>query len=416
MARILVHTLVFAPDGVSTSQIVSELAHDLHDYGHQVVVLTTQPHYNRDLDAEAQQPLQRRLFGMYYTSQYHGIRVIHTRMRRKADRVSGRFSDYLIFHALSLILAAFLIGRQDAVLSVSPPLTIGVIGWLLTLIKGGKAIYNVQEIYPAVMVQTGMLTEESRLYPILKRIERFVYRTSQVIVPISDGFKATIIAEGIAPGKVVTIPNFVDTEFICPQPKDNELSRELKLVDKYVVLYAGNIGITQSFDMIIEVMGRLADHPHIHFLIVGDGARRAQLEALIGEKRFPNVTMLPYQPRHVVPNIYATGDLHLVPLMAGTARTTIPSKIYTIMASGRPALVSVDHDSELVSVVQSANCGLATPPDNADALEAAILHAYAEREAFQQYGANGRRYIEQHYSRKAVSAQYDRLIRQLNNG
>jgi len=102
--------------------------------------------------------------------------------------------------------------------------------------------------------------------------------------------------------------------------------------------------------------------------------------------------------------------------MAGTARTTIPSKIYTIMASGRPALVSVDHDSELVSVVQSANCGLATPPDDADALKTAILRAYAERETFQQYGANGRRYIEQHYSRKAVSAQYDRLIRQLTNG
>jgi len=416
MARILLHTLVFAPDGVSTSQIVSELAHDLHDYGHEVVVLTTQPHYNRDLDAEAQQPLQRRLFGLYYTSQYHGIRVIHTRMRRKADRVSGRFSDYLIFHALSLTLATFLIGRQDAVLSVSPPLTIGVIGWLITLLKGGKSIYNVQEIYPAVMVQTGMLSEQSRLYPILKQIERFVYRTSRIVVPISDTFKTTVVAEGIAPEKVITIPNFVDTEFICPQPKDNVLSRDLNLVDKYVVLYAGNIGMTQSFDMIIEVMQRLATHLQIHFLIVGDGARRAQVEATIAEKHFANVTVLPYQPRSVVPNIYATGDLHLVPLMAGTARTTIPSKIYTIMASGRPALVSVDLDSELVSIVETANCGITTPPDDADALEAGILKAYTERKTFEQYGENGRRYIEQHYSRKAIGARYHELVLQLKNG
>jgi len=416
MARILFHTLVFAPDGVSTSQLLSELAQDLRAYGHDVVILTAQPHYNRDLDAEAKQPLKRHLFGLYYTSKHNDISVIHTHMKRKGDRVGGRFSDYIIFHMLSLILGTFLIGRQDVVIAPSPPLTIGVIGWLLSVLKGAKFVYNVQEIYPALMVQMGLLSEHSRLYKILKHLERFVYRISHVIVPISDMFKTHIVAEGIPPDKIITIPNFVDTEFIYPLPKDNTLSRKLNLVDKYVILYAGNIGMTQSFDMIIEVMQRLATHPQIHFLIVGDGARRLQVEAALTEKHFANVTVLPYQPRHVVPNIYATGDLHLVPLMAGTARTTIPSKIYTIMASGRPALVSVDLDSELVSIVETANCGIATPPDDTDALEAGILKAYSERKTFEQYGENGRRYIEQHYSRKAIGARYHELVLELKNG
>ena len=413
MARILLHTLVFAPDGVSTSQLLSELAQDLRTAGHEIVVLTTQPHYNRDLDAEGRQPLERHWFGLYYTSQYHGMRVIHTRMRRKGERVSGRFSDFLWFHTLSLLLGLLLIGRQDIVLAPSPPLTIGVLGWILARLKGARFVYNVQEIYPALMVQMGMITEDTRLYQVLKWLERFVYHRANIIVPISDMFKAHIVAEEIAPEKVVTIPNFVDTDFIRPEAKDNPLARELKLVDKFVVLYAGNIGMTQSFDMIVEVMRRLASHPHIHFLIVGDGARRAYVEEVIRELGATNVTMLPYQRRQVVPNIYATGDLHLVPLMAGTARTTIPSKIYTIMASGRPALVSVDHDSELVALVETASCGLWTPPDTADALEMAVLQAYANQEQFQAYGMNGRRYIEEHYSRSAVSARYHALMRQL---
>ena len=415
MAKILIHTLVFAPDGVSTSQLLSELAQDLRGYGHEIVILTTQPHYNRDLDAEAKQPLKRHCFGMYYTSSHHGMRVIHTVMPRKGEGTSNRLRDYLIFHILSLILGLFLIGRQDVVIAPSPPLTIGVIGWMLAVMKGGKFIYNVQEIYPALMVQMGILSEQSTLYKILKRMERFVYDSSWRIVTISDMFAEHVIKQGISPQKVVTIPNFVDADFIQPGSKDNALANQYGLVDKYVILYAGNIGMTQSFDTITEVMQRLVDMTQIHFLIVGDGARRAYIEAQIAEKHLTNVTLLPYQPRHVVPDIYATGDVSLVPLIAGTAKTTIPSKIYTIMASGRPALVSVDLDSEIVAIVQDAQCGLAVPPDDVDALEAGIRHMFAQRDMYRDYGMNGRRVIEQRFSRQAVSIQWDQLLRAIKS-
>ena len=99
MARILLHTLVFAPDGVSTSQLLSELAQDLRKAGHEIVILTTQPHYNRDVDAESKQPLTRRAFGLYYTSTHHGLRVIHTAMPRKGERVGSRLRDYQIGRA-----------------------------------------------------------------------------------------------------------------------------------------------------------------------------------------------------------------------------------------------------------------------------------------------------------------------------
>ena len=189
--------------------------------------------------------------------------------------------------------------------------------------------------------------------------------------------------------------------------------RQYDLLDKFVIQYAGNIGLTQSFDTILEVATRLCDEPAIRFLIVGDGARRVYVSDQIAQRNLANIILLPYQPRSEVPFIYAAADISLVPLMAGIAHTTIPSKIYTIMASGRPVLASVDTDSELAWIIDQARCGLAVPPSDADALEKGIQCAFHAQTEFKAYGENGRLYVEAHFSRKAVADQYHTLIQQL---
>jgi len=148
-------------------------------------------------------------------------------------------------------------------------------------------------------------------------------------------------------------------------------------------------------------------------LIVGDGAKRTYVEAQVEEKQLANVVLLPYQPRSRVPDIYATADLCLVPLMEGTAKTTVPSKLYTIMASGRPALVAVDEDSDLVQTVQDAQCGIAVKPDDADALLQGIQQAFENRVRFREFGQNGREYAEKHLSRQAIGERYHMLIEEL---
>ncbi|MCZ7544613.1 MAG: hypothetical protein M5R40_14320 [Anaerolineae bacterium] len=162
MARILILSLVFAPDGVSTAVIVSELAQDLQAMGHRLTVLTTAPHYNLDAEARARQPLRRRWGGLFYRSDYHGVPVWHTAMPRKGGSALSRARDYLIFHAISLWLGVAAVGRQDVVFAVSPPLTIGVIGWLLARVKGARLVYNVQELYPDAAVKVGVLRAGSR--------------------------------------------------------------------------------------------------------------------------------------------------------------------------------------------------------------------------------------------------------------
>ena len=413
MARVLIISLVFAPDGVSTATLISELAKSLGGFGHEIRVITTVPHYNYDAEARAKQPLQRCAFGLYSRSRYHDIDIWHTAIVSRGERAGRRMLGYLIFNFLTLLIGLFAVGRQDIVMVVSPPLTSGVVGWMLGRLKGAKTIYNVQELYPDTFIEVGSMRRDSTTARILYAIERFVYRTFDALTPIGDSFVQTIREKGANTTKIHVIPNFVDTKIIYPQEKDNAFAQEHHLTDEFVILYAGNIGMTQSFNTIMEVAKRMSGESGIRFLIVGDGVRRKYVEDMVAASGLANVTLLPYQPGSVVPYIYASADIGLVPLMAGTAKTTFPSKLYTIMASGRAVLVAVDADSDIVQTVQNADAGLTTAPDNADALEEAIRYAYGEHKQVATWGENGRQYVEAHFSRSAIALRYHQLFLKL---
>jgi len=414
MPRLLFLSLVFAPDSVSTAVIMTELALDLQALGHEVTVLTATPHYNVEPDARARQPLRPRWDGLLYESECQGIPVYHARIPPKSARVATRLAGYAIFHGISTLAGVLLDEDYDVILAPSPPLTIGLSAWLLGLLRRVPFIYNVQEIYPDVAVSMELLRNR-RIIWLLEQLERFVYARASAVVVISEWFRRVLLRKGVSASKLHVIPNFVDVDFMQPGPRDNEFARQHGLDSQFVVLYAGNIGLTQGFETIVEAACALVGMHNLRVVIVGDGARRAWLEQSLAALKLDNITLLPYQPRSVVPQIYASSDVCLVPLKKGTAQGTFPSKIYTIMASGRPAIVSADADSEAVWLVQQAQCGLAVPPDAPDALAQAIVQAYQERGTFRTYGENGRRYVVQHHSRQAVARQYHELITALLN-
>ena len=412
MANVLFLTLVFAPDGVSTAVLMSELAQELHQQGHHITVLTTTPHYNVDPDARHQQPLHKRWGGLLYQSEYHGLTVYHATIPTKGSRVGARLLDYLRFHLISTWAGLTLTKQVDVLFVPSPPLTIGLSAWLLSLFKRAPFIYNVQEIYPDVAVKLGVLTNPT-LIRLLEAMERFIYRRAQKITVISDRFAQQLRHKGVPDHQLAIIPNFVDTEFITPQPRQNAFSAAHNLDHKFVVLYAGNIGLTQGFESIMAAARALQEIPAIHFLIVGDGTRRTWLEAELQREPAPNVTLLPYQARSAVPLIYATADLCLVPLKKGTAHDTFPSKIYTIMAAQRPVIASTDDQSELADLVHRADCGWVIPPDDAPSLEQTIRTAYEQPALTQHKGHNGLTHVQTHYARRAVVQQYNTLLREL---
>lgn len=415
MARVLMLTLIFSPDGVSTAQIMTELALGLRDCGHDVTVITATPHYNVDAEMRSKQPLRKCYGGLLYRSEIEGLEVLHVPVRKKGSRILSRILDHLIFHTLSTVIGLLLSGKQDLIFAPTPPLTIGLNAWLLSLMKSAPFVYNVQEIFPEVAKDLNLL-KNKRLYRFLEGVERFTYNRAVVTVVISEWFRRNLLEKGVEPGKVHVIPNFVDTDFIMPYERDNDFSRLHGLDGNFVVLFAGNIGLSQGFETIIASAEQLANKKDIQFLIVGDGARRAWIQEELSKRRTTNITLLPYQPRSLVPLIYATSDLCLVPLRKGIAGTTFPSKIYTVMAAGRPALASADKDSELAWLVENADCGFLVKPENSEEMVEAILEAFRNRERLKEMGANGRDYVENNYSLKAVISKYDELVRSIVNG
>jgi colanic acid biosynthesis glycosyl transferase WcaI len=236
---------------------------------------------------------------------------------------------------------------------------------------------------------------------------------ADAVVVISEWFRTRLLEKGVNSEKIWVIPNFVDTDFVRPRARRNGVAWRHELVDRFVVLYAGSFGLTQDFEAVLDAAERLAAFEDIRFVIVGDGARRAGLERDIARRAPRYVVLLPYQAHSVIPDLYATSDVGLIPLKQGGARDTVPSKVYTIMASARPVLAAVEPDTEMAWLVREAACGMVVPPECPEALARAIVARHTDRSRCRALGERGREYVVASHSRRAGCQRYDALLREL---
>lgn len=412
MAHVLVLTLVFPPDGVSTAVIMGELSADLTAAGHDVTAVTTVPHYNRDPGAEARQRLVRIWGPLLYRSEFQGVRVLHVAMPQKSGTVLLRLLAWIQFHVLSLIAAVTLVRRVDVILAPSPPLTVGVCAWLLGLLYRAPYIYNVQELYPDIAITLGAL--KSRwMITALFGLERFVYARATAITVIAARMRRRILEKSVPEGKVRLIPNFVDVREMAPLSKSNEFSRKHGLDRAFVVSYAGNMGPAQGLEAVLEAASLLRHEPGIRFLLVGEGILYDRLKAIVRDRRLANVLILPHQSYDLVPQIYAASDLCLVPLASNTGSDAVPSKVYRIMACARPVLACAESDSDLAELIGMAQCGSIVAPGSAEIIVKAIGDAMRNPAACAAMGQAGRTHVLAHYAREAISAQYEALVREV---
>ena len=415
MANVLILTLVFPPDSVSTAQIMGELCRDLQSKGHEVTVLTTIPHFNRDPEAESRQPIRNHWGLVLRKSDYHGITVYHTYMPRKGKSVFLRLLAWSGFHLTSMVAGMSAIPRPDIIIAPSPPLTIGVVAWILGKFHGAPFIYNVQEIYPDIAVRLGALRNK-RLIGLLGRLERFVYRKGAKITVIAPRMRQRLLEKGVPPDKVEVVPNFVDLDDLSPLPKDNDFSRRHGIQEKFVVSYAGNMGPAQGLESFIESAASLRDEPGIHFLMMGDGILKDSLRERVEKSGLGNFTFLPYQSYSTIPRIYAASSVCLVPQTAETGCDAVPSKVYRIMACARPVVASTDPDSDLAHLILKAGCGVVVPPGSPGALSEAIRGAYRDQARWMEMGRAGRSHVVAEYSRPVITARYHDLIMTMTNG
>jgi colanic acid biosynthesis glycosyl transferase WcaI len=387
---------------------MGELAEDLAAAGHRVTVLTTTPYYNPDRAAAARQPLSRSWMPFMRRSHIGAVQVWHVLMPHRSKRLSVRVAAWAWYHSMS-ILGALWVPRADAVLACSPPLTIGVSAWLIGLTHRVPFVYIVQELYPDIAVRLGVLRSPF-LLKVLFRLERFIYRRAAKVTAIAPGMRRRLLEKGVPAQKAILIPNFVDTGRLTPLPKDNAFAREYGLVDSFVVSYAGNMGLAQGLETLLDAAQLLREEPGIRFLILGEGVLRDAFQQRVTDEALNNVLFLPYQPFERMAEVYGASDLNLVPLAAEAGGDALPSKVYRILACGRPILALADERSDLAAFVLETGCGLVVPPGRprelSEALRAAARDGGALAERVRQ------RYVAAvaAYTRPEVTRRYRRLL------
>jgi colanic acid biosynthesis glycosyl transferase WcaI len=240
-----------------------------------------------------------------------------------------------------------------------------------------------------------------------EQLEQFVYRRADKLAVISEGFRRHLLARGVPDQKIAVIPNYTDTDLIQPQDHSG-FRRELGLDDRFVVQFSGRMGYSQGLETVVEAFELLNDLDDLHLMLVGDGQAKANLEkALAGH---PRVSILPTQPRDRLSDLLAAADVGLAPLRRGMAGTSVPSKIFGIMASGRPVVAAVDPGSDTDELVATAEAGLVVPPEDPRALADALRALHADRERARRLGRNAREYVERHHSPQVTVDRYERLL------
>ncbi len=410
LKRVLIHSIVFSPDGVSTAYLYNDIALGLVDNGFNVVVLTTKPHYNVIESENQNQPLFKKLFGLYYISNFKGITVYHIPLKKYKSTIK-RILSFLYWH-----LASFLLGltlkRINYVLSPSPPLSIGFISLLLSKIKGAKAIYNVQEIYPDLLINQGNLNSPF-IIKLLKKFEKFVYNYSDAVVTIDKIFYSTIFPRFRNSNKLHIIPNFVDTELYKPYQSKHLLPKIFDVTnEKIKVLYAGNIGFFQDWDPVLFAAMELANE-NIEFWIIGEGVQKEYLEKEVLNRSLNNIRIFPYQKREHIPSINNYADIHFIAINKQMEQEGFPSKVYTIMACAKPLIVITGKKTPLYNFLKDKNCSILIDRDRNVNFVNAIRKLANNSALREEMGNNGYQEIIKNYTKKQVVSKYINLIEEL---
>ena len=402
---LLIVTPHFAPDVAPTGEVATRITRALAEQGHQVEIVTSLPWYRSH---RIEPGYEGRLTRLEDTPWGRIVRVhpFPTADKRNIARRAAAFAGFSVLSAVTGARG----GRIDGVLALSPPLTLGLTGYTIARARRAPLVFNVQDVYPDIAIELGYL-QNRHLVRAARTLERLCYARADAVTVLSEDIKHNISARLDDPAKVRVIPNFVDTTWIKPAVKENSYRREFGLDGKTVVMYAGNVGLSQSLDLVIRAASALSDRDDLVFVINGGGAARASLKE--DARGLPNVVFADMQPIERLPEVLAAADLHLVPLKRGLARSSVPSKTYSILAAGRPLLASVDEGSEVTRLVARAGAGVAIPPEDQEAFITALKELLDRGEGLDDLGRSGRAFVETWASPDAVAARYVDLFKSL---
>lgn len=404
--KIMIHTLIFSPDGVSTAYLYNDIALAFKKAGYDVVVLTTTPHFNVVPEQLEKQPMKWGLWGFYKKSLFNDIPVYHI-PQKKFKSTLLRLIGFVYWHIVSFFVG-LTIKNVDVIVSPSPPLTIGRLNNWLGKLKGCKVVYNVQEIYPDIL----NMPEKSIVHRYLSGMEKRVYNNSAACTTIDQVFYNTIVNRFKDKSKLHIIPNFVDTELYHSGVTTDVLDKKVfPENDNIKLLYAGNIGFAQDWKPLIRLAEK-TKNMSVEYFLIGMGVKKKWVEEQKAERGLNKLHILDYQPRNLMPAILAYSDLQYIFMTPEQEGMGFPSKVYTIMACGRPLLVCSGEDTPIVNFLKPLGCAkLVTDHDlEKKTDEMAAWLKTMTREKLRELGAKGEKTIQENYTKEIVTNQYVDLV------
>ena len=342
---------------------------------------------------------------------FDGVRVLRAYTYPSLHRsFVWRVVSFVSF-MLTSIRAALRAGRVDVVMGTSPPIFQAVSAWLIALVRRRPLLLEIRDLWPTFAIDLGVLRNRA-LIRLSRWLERLLYARAAHLLVNSPAYRDYLISKGVPPDKITLIANGVNAEMFTPDAKGERVREALGLTDKFVVTYAGALGMANDIETILRAAARLVEHSAIHFLLVGDGKERARLEACARELNVTNVTFAGARAKVEMPEFLAASDACVATLKdIAMFRTTYPNKVFDYMAAARPTVLAID--GVIRRVVETARAGVFVPPGDDRALADTVLTLSADRERAAEMGRNARAYVVEHFDRKQQANDFVTLLRRL---
>ena len=312
-----------------------------------------------------------------------------------------RTLDYMSFMVTGF-LAGLFTPKPDVIVCTSPQFFTACAAYVLSIFRRRPFVFELRDLWPDSILAVGAMRDSTAVRA-LKRLEYFLYRKATLIVSVTNSFKTVLAKNGIAPEKIVVVPNGVDLQSMAPGPKPQELVDKHRLQGKFVAAYIGTIGLAHGLGTVLDAADRMKDDPRFAFVLVGDGAERSALERQAHDRRLDNVIFAGAVDKAGVAGYWKLADAALVLLRNRPVfRHVLPSKIFEAMATARPIVLGVLGES--AALLEEAGAGVAIPPEDAPALQQAISRLAADREGAAEMGRSGRKFVEARFDREKLAA------------
>jgi colanic acid biosynthesis glycosyl transferase WcaI len=387
--RILFVNHYFPPDATNTAYLLGALCEDL-SRDHEVWVVAGRPSYNQE--ASTYRPV-----GMT-------LRRVWSSSFNRAG-MPGRLANYATFLSTALF-RAMNVPRPDVVVALTDPPVIGLIGLLVAKRHRVPFVQVYMDIYPDVGIALKRV-DHPLLVKAWRRLNRLVRSRAARLVAIGRDMAQKLTEQGVEASKISVIPNWAEDVQIDPDAVAATRAA-VGWEGRFVVMHAGNVGLTQNLDALIDAAQELQNRPDILVVVMGEGAARASLERKVRARDLPNVAFLPYAPTREAQALIAAADLHVVSLVPGLRGCVVPSKAYGILAAGKPFVAAVERGSEIDLLIKESRCGIRVDPGDPVVLADAIRRTRDRPDP--DMGRRGRRAFRAAYQRDKATNAYREML------